>query len=662
MTIIEKMEMRPVPWRFRASLPGVACLAGLLLVLCVGGLPANAAGASASTTASATKAPEPPRLPGFEGRTLDGKSLSSASFSGKRLVLLCFNPGIEQAADYARALVNLASERSRNNFEIAGVAMGLDPANARAFAARLGLDFPIFDDSDASIADRLGLQSPLALLGTDGEGRVGLAMVAYEHESAVPTAAVEARVRDFLRLPRAGAVASGELDQRPKAPLFEAERMSGGDRFRFSDLSGKPVVLAFFLPTCPHCRDALRFFKSELARIPEKIRPVLVGVSIDSRPDAVEATLKSEQLDFFTVLRDTDREIAAAYGAFAGVPDILLIDATGRIVHRGMGWAEERDPKLMRMRLARLAGAEVPMLLEPGGFSGNDTCAVCHPTQAATWRFTDHSLAFDTLVTGGTDHDPKCVSCHVVGFGAPGGYSEAARKEYLENVGCESCHGAGGGHLPAKSKAAAATVDYQPVCKRCHDTQHSLGFEYASFLPRISHSAIAALDDAQREKLVVGRGRPRDLLPTSSGIVGSAACKRCHEREYAVWSRSAHARSVESLRKKHKETRAECLRCHVTGYGRSGGFPNGGQARSNDDLARVGCESCHGPGAEHVKGDGKQLGNIVKLGDKCDSCVILQICGTCHDDANDSAFRFNVTRKIDAQRHGPAREEAVSKR
>ena len=96
------------------------------------------------------------------------------------------------------------------------------------------------------------------------------------------------------------------------------------------------------------------------------------------------------------------------------------------------------------------------------------------------------------------------------------------------------------------------------------------------FLPKISHAAIAALGDAEREKLVAGRGRPRDLLPTSSGIVGSSACKTCHEREYAVWSRSAHARSVESLRKERKEDEAECLRCHVTGYGRPGGFPDGG--------------------------------------------------------------------------------------
>jgi hypothetical protein len=73
---------------------------------------------------------------------------------------------------------------------------------------------------------------------------------------------------------------------------------------------------------------------------------------------------------------------------------------------------------------------------------------------------------------------------------------------------------------------------------------------------------------------------------------------------------------------------------------------------SHTDLARVGCESCHGPGGEHVKEDAVKIGNIVSLGDKCDSCVILQICGSCHDEANDPGFEFEVIEKIEAQRHG----------
>ena len=66
----------------------------------------------------------------------------------------------------------------------------------------------------------------------------------------------------------------------------------------------------------------------------------------------------------------------------------------------------------------------------------------------------------------------------------------------------------------------------------------------------------------------------------------------------------------------------------------------------------MGCESCHGPGGDHVKPGATRRGTIVSLGDKCDSCVILQICGSCHDDANDPGFEFVVQEKIDRQRHG----------
>jgi len=610
--------------------------------------------ASASTPADAGTRDET-RLPSFAGHSLDGKPLSTKDFAGKRLILFCFNPSIEQAAAFAQALAKVAPERSRYNFAIAAVALGLDPAKARAFVGRFGLDVPIFDDSDGDIAMRLGLQSPVVLVGSDADGRVGLVTGGVEHEHGASAAAIEARIREFLRLPAPDAVADGRLDEHPSAPLFEADRVDGRGRFRLRDLDGKPVVLVFFLSTCPHCQQALHFFGEQLARLPEGARPAFVGVAIDKETYDVDDTLRDAKLDFFAPLADPGHEIATAYGAFAGVPDVVLIDANGRIVFRNMGWNAVHDPDLLRMWLARLAGIDVPMLVSSDGYSGNDSCAVCHSKEAATWRFTAHATAFDTLVTRGADHDAKCIGCHVVGFGAPRGFSEIARQSYLEDVGCETCHGRGGGHERnhVGAPAGAPAADYRAACLHCHDAEHSLGFRYEEHLPLVSHALIAALGDSERAALVAGRERPRDLLPTTSDFIGSAACRACHEHEYDVWSSSAHARSVESLRRKDKEADDACLPCHVTGYGRPGGFPADASVLAHEDLARVGCESCHGPGAEHVRGAGKLGVGVVKLGDKCDSCVILQICGSCHDDANDPGFRFEVERKIDLQRHGP---------
>jgi hypothetical protein len=126
------------------------------------------------------------------------------------------------------------------------------------------------------------------------------------------------------------------------------------------------------------------------------------------------------------------------------------------------------------------------MLLRSQGYSGSEVCGVCHESEHETWELTNHSRAFSTLVKHGADSDPECVRCHVVGHGEPGGFDLSAKTHDLEDVGCESCHGRGGPHL---SPAFARKADYQSVCAECHDTKHSLGFEYATFLPKISHAA-----------------------------------------------------------------------------------------------------------------------------------------------------------------------------
>src|SRR5437667_268963 len=81
---------------------------------------------------------------------------------------------------------------------------------------------------------------------------------------------------------------------------------------------------------------------------------------------------------------------------------------------------------------------------------------------------------------------------------------------------------------------------------------------------------------------------------------------------------SPHAHALATLETKHKASDANCLKCHTTAFGREGGFQPGAAASGHPDLARVGCESCHGPGGEHVAAPAKKAA-IVSLGDKCDS-------------------------------------------
>jgi peroxiredoxin len=613
--------------------------------------------AAAAAPSDASPKPAPKRLerplPAFSGWTLDDHRFEVSKLLGRRLLLFFFNPEVREAELVARAIAGIAPLAGKNNFQIVGIATGSSRARAAAFAKKNGLDFPIVDDSSAAIAQQLGLRVPVAILGADAEGYVTFGLGEFAIDVPDAQIALETQLREQMRLPTRGNSVEPTLGTLPLAPGFRAQTLGASQTFDLAAQRGKPVILLFFLHTCPHCHELLGFLKEFLPSLPEDKRPTLIGVEISGRTESVRSQLQADGFDFFPVVFDPDGKIRAAYGVFAGVPDTFLIDAEGHIHQRIRGWIKDENGPVLRMRVAKLAGAPVPMLLRAQGYSGSEACGVCHESEHETWTFTRHATAFDTLVTHGANTDPECIGCHVVGYGQPGGFVSERETGDLENVGCEACHGRGGPHLsPGLIKAG----NYEPACGRCHDAKHSLGFEYATFLPRVSHSAnaaIAKLPLEEKRKLLAARGAPRkDLLPTNPVYVGSAACRSCHAAEFETWSRSAHAGAVERLTAVHKERNPDCLRCHTTGFGRPGGFPEKGLPSEHADRAEVGCESCHGPGGDHVAKDAAKIGTIVSLGDKCDSCVILQICGSCHDDANDAGFEFEVKQKIEKQRHG----------
>jgi len=659
-----------VIWRVQSYAAGVrtpkfpitAALAILLLVPACPQPPDNTAqsretrGEPAPPAAPGTLRRERP-LPAYQGYGIDGERISVSELIGKRLLLFFFDPSAKETHTVGRAVAGVAGERIPHNFDIVGVATSGSRDTVRSFAEELGVEIPVLYDTSAGLASLLNIRAPVTLLVADANGYLVDGSSSFVSEGENPSALVESEIREWLRLPIEDAAAVSLLGQRPEAPLFSAARLDGGERFELAALRGRPVVLMFFLHTCPHCHHALRFFQEALAEIPEEKRPVLVGVLALNRTLGIREELEQDELDFFPALLDPDRSIRTAYGVLAGVPVTFLIDSDGSIVSRTEGWRARREPPLMRMRLAGLAGEQVPMLLHATGYSGNEFCNVCHERENQTWQLTNHAGAFDTLVRHGADRDTDCVGCHVVGWGEPGGFSLENPAVHLENTGCETCHGRGGGHLSEKPPGdPPVEPNYEEICKSCHNQKHSLGFDYASFLPLVSHQANLELADLpleERRRILEQRRKPRqDLLPTFAEYTGSEACRSCHEKEFATWSQQPHAAAVAKLEAPTETENAECLRCHTTAFGKPGGFPADGRPAEHPDLAVVGCESCHGPGSDHIEPEGPKIGNIVALGDKCDSCVILQICGSCHDEANDPGFEFELLDKIELQRHG----------
>jgi peroxiredoxin len=598
-------------------------------------------------------------LPAFEGITIAGTKLAIRDLLGARIVLFFFNPEVEPVQAISDAVSAIYAQSGAYNFNVIGIGVGSDSARLSRFARSHALKFRVIDDSAGSITRLLRIRSPHAIFGIDAEGYMSFGMSSFPNKGDVQRA-VEADLRRYLRLPEDESGSDGSLYAYPAAPELGVISMSTGKRLETQDLEGRAAIVIFFLHTCPHCHHALASIKTTLESIPSEQRPRLIAISLQNAPGAIRQSMKELELDYFDPYLDPGQKAADRWNITGGVPVVIILDKEGRILHRSTGWDDHRDPGIVKMKASRAAGARIPMLLDPKGYSGNDVCGACHEQEYATWQYTAHSTAFDTLVAHTANRRTDCIGCHVVGFEEPGGYNFQRQPVHLENVGCESCHGRGGPHLTPSfvPKAEDGTSDYQQICATCHDPKHSLAFDYSTFNPRISHQTILGLSNSQRSELMGGSGPSRDLLPTRADHVGSNVCESCHEAEYSTWEAGPHGHAVKTLQDADKTANsntsedADCLVCHTTAYGKTGGFEPKLSVASQPDLARVGCESCHGPGGDHVGETAKRFGTILSLGDKCDSCVILKICGTCHDDANDPGFPFKVEQRIDAQRHG----------
>jgi peroxiredoxin len=626
----------PAPPTIRIPRPRRAALAVVALVAAVcAGLASDLA-----RTAEGDAGRRAAALPRFEGPLVGGGRGGSDLLLGKRALIVVFAPSNEDLDRVAKLLASIGDEARAANVALMGVAVGVNPAQAERSARLHDFEFPIVADPRLEIARKLRLEPGATRVMIVDAGGLLIGGFAFD-ASAELDPLYEAELRRVLYLRQPGELVP-ELGVTPRAPSFEVVDLAGARRGS-SALEGKVGVLMFFQPTCPHCHDMLGFFRKFLAQNPD---PDLIfwPISASEQKYVVEEMAEDLELEF-PIYLDPGRKAARAFEHRLAVPDILVIDRTGRISARHTG-AEPRLQALLTLEIRAALGGANPILLDKTGYSGADFCQACHRGQHATWALTTHAYAFETLVEHGVDRDPECLPCHTVGWNQPGGYSLERPATFLEGVQCENCHGRGGPH---QSPDFAAEVGYEKACLGCHNEEHSLNFSFAERLPLISHAANqahAGLSREQRLELVRKRDKRQRTLFSAADYVGSQACQACHAAEYKQWQESDHSGALDALRADHADQDADCQKCHTTGFGEKTGWPAGGAK-----LAGVGCESCHGPGGRHVLEGAERSGTILRLADKCDSCVILQICGSCHDDANDPGFEFELESKLAIIRH-----------
>jgi hypothetical protein len=149
-------------------------------------------------------------------------------------------------------------------------------------------------------------------------------------------------------------------------------------------------------------------------------------------------------------------------------------------------------------------------------------------------------------------------------------------------------------------------------------------FAIAAAVTVVASVAAPAVDSAPADPV---RAAPpaASAAPAASptaAYVGDAACARCHAAIHQSWAATAHARAATSLGTGEAAS-SRCRACHATGDA-----PSGRAARPG-----VGCEACHGPGADYAPEDVMRdpaLARALGLRDLSSPERRAAVCMRCH--------------------------------
>lgn len=160
-------------------------------------------------------------------------------------------------------------------------------------------------------------------------------------------------------------------------------------------------------------------------------------------------------------------------------------------------------------------------------FVGAAKCKMCHNLKSTgkyydDWKEKKHYKSF-FLLKGNEQKDPKCLKCHVTGYGEPGGFqlegftppftkfedikSSQDESTYIKamlGTQCEMCHGPGEKHIKSKRGGDVIPHAWEPdekTCTICHNPENphwnpekytdkngkKTGFDYEQAVKIIAH-------------------------------------------------------------------------------------------------------------------------------------------------------------------------------
>ena len=118
------------------------------------------------------------------------------------------------------------------------------------------------------------------------------------------------------------------------AANFTLPRVDGGT-VNLTDHQGKVVLLDFWATWCPPCRAAM----PHLAKLQEEYRAdglVVLGMNMDKNREDLDQFLANQTVTY--PMLQVDDATRLAYGGVASIPQTFLIDRTGKVRHKFLGY------------------------------------------------------------------------------------------------------------------------------------------------------------------------------------------------------------------------------------------------------------------------------------------------------------------------------------
>ena len=601
----------------------------------------GASAASGQGTAKSAAAPTGNRLrdlpaPDFQLTTLAGEPASLQRYAGWILVLHFF---AGEGAETERLLKEMTFFHSHGR-ELEIAYLGVSTASRerlQALAGLHGVEYDLAVDEAGEVTRRFLGGGTAGVFLIDHRGTARFVRedfpTAMRHTTRGALSRLLKQLREWLRTrPRL------EIPWRvlPAVPAFSGTDLDGHHRTS-QEYLGKPLLVYFLERECKHCKTLAPHLSEVFFRYKDRIQ--FLGIATEDPEGDLKQQLAIMGLQFPVIL-DPERSIRRSFGSLRGNPNLAWVDAKGQ-----MRWCELGVPEdasfLLDLEARVLLGEGDPAKLSATEYVGSRTCRVCHVPEFRDWLKTPHANAMLSLKDGSDWSKHECLSCHVTGLQQPGGYEDAS-SSHMAQVQCESCHGIGGGHgLPE----GAARMNPISQCLQCHKGKYELQQALHQSVAWMSHQdtpdaatlyaySPGHIDEADRAL----RNRLHALtFLRGTAYVGSEACAPCHAELFEQWRTSGHGKALHTLQAAGRENEQECLSCHTTAYGELSGY----RGSNTPSLAGVGCESCHGPGADHVAaGKDATAASIYGLVSDCESCQTEPGCRTCHDRENDPDFRM----------------------